>query len=116
MNMLREQDFNDIPDLNEMLAVTLQREAAQGNLMELYQHILKENNGTVKPEELFIAIVEAAKNDKPKVPIGDKKYLVLTPSLSLDAGYTDGLLKKVTLASLRIPGWIQWVDATLLEV
>jgi hypothetical protein len=103
VQMLRSQGFSDPPDANEMFRLVLQREAAQGNLMELYQRIIKENNCTVKPDKLFTEIVEAAKNDESRASFGDNKSLVLTPSLSLDAGYAEGLLTKPTLASLRIP-------------
>ena len=103
VQMLRSQGFSDPPDANEMFRLVLQREAALGNLMELYERLIKENNGTVKPDKLFTEIVEAAKNNEPKAPVGDNKDLVIRPSLSLDAGYTEGLLTKLTLESLRIP-------------
>jgi hypothetical protein len=103
VNTLRSQGQSDAPDAHEMLAVVLQCEAAKGTLMELYQRILKENHSTVKPEKLFGEIVEAAKNDESRASFGDNKSLVLTPSLSLDAGYAEGFLTKPTLTSLRIP-------------
>ncbi len=103
VNTLHSQGQSDAPDAREMLAVVLQCEAAKGTLMELYQRILKENHSTVKPEKLFSEIVEAAKNNEPQASFGDNKSLVLTTSLSLDAGYAEGLLTKLTLESLRIP-------------
>lgn len=103
VNNLRGLGVNEIPNTSEMFAVTLLSENARGNLMELYERIIKENKSTLKPEKLFSEVVEAAKNDEPRVPFGDNKFLVLTPSISLDAGYAEGLLTKPTLASLRIP-------------
>jgi hypothetical protein len=99
---LLSQGIDGAPDANEIFAVTLQREAALGILMELYERIIKENQGTVKPEKLLSAIAEAARNDESRAPVADNKFLVLTPSLSLDAGYAEGMLTKPTLASLRI--------------
>lgn len=89
------------PDPSQTWLAVLRRDMADGTPLELYERLIKDGNGTEKPEELLNAIGAAALNDRKEVRIGGE-VIVATPALSLDAGYTKGFRDRMTMSALGI--------------
>lgn len=97
----RAEGAGFFPDASDACLTVLSRDAEDGRLLELYEQLVKDGKGTEKPEELLGAVAAAAVKDKPEVTIGGE-VVQATPALSLDAGYTEASLDKMTLASLGV--------------
>jgi len=90
------------PDASETCTLVIRRQAHDGNVLDFYAGLVKDGGGTVRPEQILDAIADSAMHNKSLVPIGGQKAFVLTGAISFDAGYTKGVLDKVTRSSLRI--------------
>ena len=97
----RKEGDDYTPDPSQTWLAVLRRDMADNRPLELYERLVKDGNGTEKPEELLNAISRAALNDRKEVRIGGE-VVDATPALSLDAGYTKGFRDRATMASLGI--------------
>ena len=97
----RRQGDSYTPDPSQTWLAVLRRDMADGKPLELYERLVKDGNGTEKPEELLNAIGRAALSDRKEVRIGGE-VVDATPALSLDAGYTKSFRDRATMASLGI--------------